>query len=148
MDEVDKARARKLIGQKHFDLLRSFGRHKFQQQLPDAQKEQLWKVACDTAGIPYVPLELVTVEWRAMVGGVSERTKLVMASGPDPTYVSVGVLFDGKDLVASHTSTTQAVFKRVAFLFRACFSSDEQFLEAATSLLHAVVRPPKKKRRP
>ncbi len=136
---------RRLVTEKHFELLKNFGRAQLQKQLPDKEKEMLWVMSCRTARIAELPLELVVDVWKEFIGGLSKRSGIAINGEYDPQFTAVGVTYD-KVLVAAHTTRTPALLERVLRIWRRVFSSDDEFMESVRSIALRSLEAPKKKR--
>lgn len=125
----------------HFKLLQSFGRNKMQHDHPES-REQLWRMVCEGVRLPYIPHPEVVEAWMAYVAGDSMRTSLAVNGNVHPSRVIIGVLYDGK-MAAAHTTQTQALLRRICGIFRQCFKSDEEFLEAMQQMCIGIIKPKK-----
>jgi|GEM_PF-4855593 len=144
MSDLANDPRRKLTTQRHFALLKNFGRATLQKKLPDKEKELLWGLSCRTGKVAELPLELVVDVWKEFVGGLSKRSGIAVNGEYDPQYTAIGVTYD-RMLVAAHTTTTRALLERVLRIWRRTFASDGDFMESVRVIAERALGPQKKK---
>lgn len=133
------------IGKDHFDLLRHFGRSTVSNSVSDKEKEKLWELSCKAAKLPPAPYNDVVAEWKKFIVGDSVESNLAIATEIDPEYVAVGVTYK-KALVATHTTKTAALLRKVLSLWRKAFDDDEAFLTSVHQITLSVLKPKKQKK--
>lgn len=134
------------VGEGHFRLLRIFGKNVLQKNVSDKERRTMWELACRSAKLAIVPHDDVVEKWRLFVAGESKDSSIAINGDIDPQFVTLGVTYKSK-LVAGHTSTTQALLRRLLQIWRRAFDSDEAFLEAVEAVTRASIGPQTKKRR-
>lgn len=137
--------AKRAVTKMHFELLKNFGRSALQRDLSDKDKETLWKMSCQTAKLVYVPLETTIEVWKEFIGGESTRSHIAISGEIDPNYTTIGVTFD-RALVATHTTTSRAILRKVLQIWRRSFGSEDEYMEAVRKLALSAVRVEAKKK--
>tara|TARA_Y100000310_G_C20293033_1_gene628070 strand:- start:62 stop:481 length:420 start_codon:yes stop_codon:yes gene_type:complete len=121
----------------HLELLRRFGQNRVQRKLTSKKKEELWKLTCQTGGVPYVPYEEVVDEWRRMVTGDSNQTGLAIGATVDPKFATIAVCYREKS-IGAHTVKIKALLARLLLLWSSCFETTDEFVSAVHDLTMKV----------
>jgi hypothetical protein len=131
----------------HFRLLRTFGRNEMQRRASDTQRNEFWRMVCQsTPGVPFVPHEEVVAAWKKFITGNAVDSGLALNGDIDPSYVSVGVTYKRK-MVAAHTTRMKPLIKRLLSIYSKAFGTRAEFLDAMEALSKEVVEQGEKKQR-
>ena len=124
------------ITRHHLELLRRFGRSQVQKKLPTKkQKQELWKLTCETAGVAHVPYEDMVDEWRRTVTGDSSQTNIAVGSTVDPDYVTLAVCYQGKS-IGAHTVKLGKILTRLLRLHSENFQDPDAFIDSVRKMTH------------
>lgn len=132
------------ISETHFRLLQSYGRNKLLRRLGEKERLELWRLTCESAGVPHVPRDAVVDRWKAFVSGESRDSSIAVNGDIDPAYVTVGITFREK-LVAAHTTRTPALLRRLLRIFRKAHPDEAAYLEAVRELAVSALEPSKRR---
>ena len=125
------------ITEAHFRLLREFGRNPLQKKANEGHRKDLWRMACQSAHVIFVPREVVIEAWKKYVGGLSAHSGIAINGDVDPQYTTLGVTFGGL-ITSAHTTKTVSLLRRVMMIYAKTFDSRESFLVGAESLCRKV----------
>jgi len=130
------------ISLEHFRLLRTFGRNELQRKASDSQREEFWRMICQSApGVHYVPHEQVVSAWKEFITGNSQESGLAINGDIDSNYVSVGVTYHRK-MAAAHTTRMKPLLNRLLRIYLQAFQNKAEFLNAMEEICKEVVGAP------
>jgi hypothetical protein len=130
----------------HFRLLQTFGRNPLQKKANDAQREEFWRMICDSAPrVEYVPHDQVVTAWREFITANAQESGLAINGDIDPNYVSIGVTYKRK-MAAAHTTRTRPLLKRLLQIYMGAFDNRAAFLDQMEELCKEVANTPEKKK--
>ena len=133
----------------HFRILHNFGRSKLVQEKHDdlTFREEMWRMSCASARLPYVPHADVVAAWKQFIVGHHGDSSLALSGDVDPHFISLGVAFQHK-LVAAHTLRTRTLLRQVLSIYARAFPEGNDFLAEVQGLCQEVLtsNEPKRKR--
>ena len=130
----------------HFKLLRTFGRNELQRRATDTQRNEFWRMVCEsTPNVEYVPHEVVVSAWKKYITANSEDSGLALNGDVDANYVSVGITYKRK-MFAAHTTPVRSLIKRLMSLHMRAFDNRVDFLDAMETLCKEVAEPKDQKK--
>jgi hypothetical protein len=125
------------VDERHFRLLRAYGRHELPERISRREQEKLWEMMCQSAGVPFAPREEVEQAWKTYIAGQAEHSSVAINGDINPRYTTLGVAYHGK-ITAAHTIKTPALLKRVLLIWAKSFGNRTEFLNAAERMCKAV----------
>jgi hypothetical protein len=126
-----------IVVEGHFRLLREYGRNPLPHRISDREQRELWRMMCQTAGLPHVERERVVEEWKRFIGGQSKQSSIAINGDIDPRYTTLGIAFHGK-LSAAHTTKTSKLLERVMKIYARAYPNRDTFLDAAETLCRKI----------